>query len=530
MTPAPASPPQRKIIKNAGTVTGFTLLSRVLGAVRDLVIAHFFGAGWVTDAFVQAFTIPNVLRRLTAEGAMTQVFIPLYMEVREKEERAAAKVFASKTLGMVLLGTAVLTLIGILFAPQLVLLFAAGFREDPAQFQLCVQLTRMMFPYLILVSLVAWAMGILNAESRFAAPAAAPALLNLGIIGAAFAVSPFLDQPIFGIALGVILGGLLQVLLQVPALRETGQPLLPLSFKGDPRIRRMMLILGPAVLGAGVYQVNIIVLRNLASFLPDGQVTHYYNASRLTELVTGVFAFGILSASLPELSRNSARGEWENISKTLRMSVASTLILVVPASVGLFVMAEPIVSMLFLHGAYGSQDVQSTAATLRMFALGIPAVAVIRLQTSVFYVLKDTKTPVLAASVSIPLTGMLGWYLSTITEVSGLALGLSAGTFFQLFLLNFRFYRQPELNRIWWPGRSVLNALVCSVPVGCSAWFLSDLGIWENGPFDLSNWMVLLGTMLLCTLLYGLLLWIFSEEQLIGWISGRRKGDSGKQV
>ncbi|HJL85726.1 MAG TPA: lipid II flippase MurJ, partial [SAR324 cluster bacterium] len=161
------------LLKHAGTVTFFTLLSRILGAARDLVIAHFFGAGWITDAFVQAFTIPNVLRRLTAEGAMNQAFLPLYTEIREKENTAAARVFASKSMGMVLAGTLLLTLLGMLFAPQLVTLFAAGFLNNPEQFELCVDLTQLMFPYLMLVSLVAWATGILNAESHFAAPAAA---------------------------------------------------------------------------------------------------------------------------------------------------------------------------------------------------------------------------------------------------------------------------------------------------------------------------------------------------------------------
>ena len=189
-----------RILKNARTVTIFTLFSRILGAARDLVIAHVFGAGWVTDAFVQAFTIPNVLRRLTAEGSMTLAFLPLYTEIRERKDPEAAKKFAAKTLGLVLATTTILTGLGILFSPQLVYLFAAGFASSPEKYDLTVLLTRVMFPYLIFVSLVAWAMGVLNAEGRFAAPAAAPILLNIGIIGSAFVISPLLEEPMIASA------------------------------------------------------------------------------------------------------------------------------------------------------------------------------------------------------------------------------------------------------------------------------------------------------------------------------------------
>jgi len=366
-----------RILKHARAVTIFTLLSRILGAARDLVIAHVFGAGWITDAFVQAFTIPNVLRRLTAEGSMTLAFLPLYTEIRERKNPEAARKFAAKTLGLVLAVTTMLTGLGIIFSSQLVFLFAAGFASSPEKYELTVLLTRVMFPYLIFVSLVAWAMGVLNAEGRFAAPAAAPILLNIGIIGAAFGISPF-----------VLLGGIAQILIQIPSLRKVGQSFKPNNFLNDENIQRLLKLLGPSLLGVAVYQINIIVLRNLASFMPTGQVTHYYNASRLSELTLGVFAFAITSAGFPELSQQTAAENWEKIRSTLRFTMSTTLLVVVPASAGLAVAAEPIVSMLYLHGAYAWSDVQNTALTLQAFALSIPAVAMIRLQTSVFFHLK----------------------------------------------------------------------------------------------------------------------------------------------
>ena len=200
-----------------------------------------------------------------------------------------------------------------------------------------------------------------------------------------------------------------------------------------------MKLLGPTLLGAGVYQINIILLRNLASFLPEGQVTHYYNASRLSELVLGVFAFGIVSASFPELSLSVAQENWSKLRDTLRTGTASGMLLVVPASAGLIVLAEPIVSMLFFHGAYEWDDVQQTALALQAFALSLPAVAVIRMLTSVYFSFQDTKTPVRIALIGIPVTGLLGWYWSMQLEVQGLALGLSAGTFFQLILMGWNF-------------------------------------------------------------------------------------------
>ena len=229
-TPKDQKSDSMSILKNAGVVTIFTLLSRIMGAVRDLFIANIFGAGLVTDAFIQAFTIPNVFRRLTAEGSMTLAFLPIYTEIREQRSAEEARRFASRVLGLVLFSTGLICALGMIFSPQLVLLFATGFAEDVEKFQLTTDLNRLMFPYLMLVSVVAWSMGILNAEKRFAAPAAAPIFLNLAIIGGAIGLAPWLERPIEGLGWGVLLGGLLQVLLQIPSLLRVEQSLLPKVF------------------------------------------------------------------------------------------------------------------------------------------------------------------------------------------------------------------------------------------------------------------------------------------------------------
>jgi len=504
-----------RILKNAQTVTIFTFVSRILGAARDLVIANIFGAGWVTDAFVQAFTIPNILRRLTAEGAMTLAFIPIYTEIREQKNRKEAKKFAAKTLGLVLAITSILTGLGIIFSPQLVYLLSAGFASNPEKFDLTVFLTRIMFPYLILVSLVSWSTGVLNAERRFAAAAASPILLNIGIIVSVIVISPLLNEPVIGIGVGVLLGGITQIIFQIPSLRKVGHFFSPENFFNDPNINNLLKLLGPSLLGLAVYQINIIVLRNLASFMPTGQVTHYYNASRLSEFTLGIFAFAITTASFPELSNHMAKANWEKIRNTLRFTVSTTLLITLPASFGLAIAAEPIVSMLYLHGAYTWEDVQKTALTLQAFALSIPAVAIIRLQTSLFFTLKDTKTPVKVSMISIIVTGLLGWWLSQSLEIVGLALGLALGTWIQLFLLTFFLLNHSELRKKWWPWRSSLIYFISSLGVTLFVSFIRDYGLWENGPFIFYNWLIFLSLMSGAVFLYAILLFVLRDEQFV---------------
>ena len=504
-----------RILKNAQTVTIFTLVSRFLGAGRDLVIANVFGAGWLTDAFVQAFTIPNVLRRLTAEGSMTLAFIPIYSEIRECKNPQDAKIFAAKTLGLVIAATTILTGLGIIFSPELVFLFSAGFASSPEKFDLTVLLTRIMFPYLIIISIVAWSSGVLNAERYFAAPAASPILLNIGIIGSALGISPWLEEPIFGLGIGVLLGGIAQIIFQIPTLKKVGQNFSPRNFFHDQNIKNLLKLLGPSLFGVAVYQINIIVLRNLASFMPSGQVTHYYNASRLSEFTLGIFAFAITTASFPELSNYIAKANWGKIRKTLHFTVSTTLLVILPASFGLAFAAEPIVSMLFFHGAYTWSDVQNTANTLKFFALSIPAVSIIRLQTGLFFTLKNTGTAVKVSMFSILVTGLLGWWLSQSLEIVGLAIGLALGTWLQFFLLTLFLLKQPELRINWWPFRSSILYLVSSVFMSIYVSFTLEYGLWEKGPFLSLNWLIFFLLMLGSAFLYIGILFILREEQIL---------------
>ncbi len=517
------------LYRYAGIVTFFTLLSRILGMVRDLAISHRFGASGATDAWVQAFRIPNALRRLTAEGSMTIAFIPVYVELREREGREAALGFARQVLGLVLVSTGILCLGGMLFSEALTWISSPGFTSDPAKFELTARFTRWMFPYLVLVSLVAWAMGILNAEKRFAAPAASPILLNLGIIGAVFGLTGFFAEPAFAIAIGILAGGVAQVLLQVPNLLEQGVLLLPRFRWWDATMRRFFGLMGPAVFGVAVYQINIIVLGIIASYLPTGQVFHYNNATRLSELVMGLFTFAFTTAGLPTLAEHHARKDWAAMGKTVHFTFSAVLFTTLPAAVGLFAAGEPVVAMLYRHGAFTAADVASTARTLQWMAVGMPAVALVRVMVPIFYATGNSRTPVLISAAAVGVTGALGWWLSGPMQVAGLALGLALGTWFQALALGAALRGQARELGAWFPWRALGQQGIACALMGLAVYASSSFGDWALGPTHAANWLVFLPLLAGAALLYAALTLLQREEQALHWVRlfrrlARRRG------
>jgi len=496
---APGAPPPREgeslsapIYGRAGVVTFFTALSRAMGMVRDLAIAHIFGAGAASDAWVQAFRIPNALRRLTAEGAMTIAFIPLYVELREREGPEAARRFAARVMGIVLLSTGLLTVLGMLFADPLTWLSSPGFVADPEKYALTVELTRWCFPYLVMVSLVAWAMGVLNSEHRYAAPAAAPIFLNVGIVIAVVAGTGWFERPILAVALGVLAGGAAQVLLQAPSLRAVGAPLLPRAGWRDPYVLRLLALLAPSLLTVAVYQISIVVLGIIASYLPSGQIFYYNNATRLTELAMGLFTFAFATAGLPSLSEHIARQEWDAVSATARLTFSAVLFTTLPAMAGLIVASPAIVSMLYLHGAYSPGDVEATARTLGWMALGMPAVAAVRLMVPIYYALQDTRSPAALSLFGLAATAGLGWAFSERWEVQGLAAGLSAGTWAHALAMAWRLRMRSRLHG-WFPWSSLARQGLATLAMAAFAWAALPWGDWRLGPSDAFNWIVFVG-------------------------------------
>ncbi len=502
----------------AGTVTFYTLLSRILGMARDLVIAHRFGATGATDAWVQAFRIPNALRRLTAEGSMTIAFVPTYVRLRAEQGPEAARTFARRVLGLVLAVTLALAALGMGFNRFLTAVFSPGFRADPLKFDLAAHLLVGMFPYLVLVSFVAWAMGVLNSEGRFAAPAAAPIFLNLGIIVGVLGFASRMAEPILAVAWGILAGGAAQVLLQLPSLLGAGVRPLPLPGWRDPALRRLFALLLPSLFGVAVYQVNIIVLGIIASYLPTGQIFNYNNATRLTELVMGLFAFAFTTAGLPTLSKHVVAQDWPRLRETLRLTFAATQYTILPAMVGLAAAGQAIVAMLYLHGAFTYADVQETAGTLALMALGMPAVAIVRVLVPTFYAFGDARSPVLAASLTLVVTAALGWWLSQRYQVQGLAAGLTLGTWFQCALLGL--WLRPKTQPIspWFPMETLLRQGLPAAALGLAAWTLQGLGDWTRGPFSAWNWLVFLVIVGGGALLYFALTLLLREAQAEHWL------------
>jgi len=388
----------RRIARAAGLVSFLTVLSRIAGLARDAVVGYYFGTGVAADAFFVAFRIPNLLRRFVAEGAMSAAFVPVFTDYLTHRSRAAATQAVSALAGVVSVGLLALTLIGVALAPAWTTVFAPGFADQAGKFALTVSLTRWMFPYIFLVSLVALSAGVLNALRHFTAPALSPVFLNLAIIAAALLFCPRLQVPVYGLAYGVLIGGILQLAIQVPPLLRHGVPLLPRWQPRHEAVRRTLRLMGPMVLGAAVYQINLVISTMLASVLPSGSVSYLWYAGRVFEFPLGVVAVALGTAALPSFSAQAVRGAYAELRHSLSFAVRLTNSMVLPATVGLMVLATPIVSVLFQRGAFGPAEVRSTAQALCAFALGLWPVSMARLVVPAFYSMEDARTPVLTAA------------------------------------------------------------------------------------------------------------------------------------
>jgi putative peptidoglycan lipid II flippase len=390
----------RQIARAAGLVGFFTLISRVAGLVRESVVAYYFGAGLAADAFFVAFRLPNLLRRFVAEGAMSTAFIPVFTDYLTNRTREEAIRAASALATLMAIGLAILTIVGVVFAPFWTALFAPGFVEEAGKFALTVRLTRLVFPYIFLVSLVALTSGILNSLRHFAAPAMSPIFLNLAMIAAAFLLCPRLAVPIEGLAYGVLIGGVLQLALQIPPLLRHGVRILPCWQPRHEAVGRALGLMAPMVFGTAVYQINIMVDTTLASVLPSGSVSYLWYADRVFEFPLGIFAVALGTAVLPSFAAQAARGAYDELRHSLAFSIRLNNFIALPAAVGIMTLATPIISVLFQRGAFGFDQVVLTAQALSAFALGLWSVSMVRLLVPAFYALNDTRTPVVTAAVA----------------------------------------------------------------------------------------------------------------------------------
>jgi putative peptidoglycan lipid II flippase len=384
----------RALLKSTSIVGSFTLVSRVLGLVRDIVLARFFGAGPLMDAFLVAFKIPNYLRRLFGEGAFAQAFVPVVSEYRQQREQAEVRSLVDHiagTFGGLLL---FITTLGMLAAPGIVFVFAPGFADEAGQVALTTELLRITFPYLFFIALTAFAGGILNTYGRFAAPALAPVLLNLALIAGAIWGSRWFDNPVHGLAWAVFAAGVAQLLLQLPwllSLRLLPRPRWNRSHPGVKQVFRLML---PALFGSSVAQVNLLVDTLVASFLTAGSITWLYYGDRLMEFPLGVFAIALGTVILPKLSEQHAAKDPGQFSRTLDFALRLVILVAVPAAVGLFTLAGPIIATLFFRGEFVAVDVNMTRYALMAYAIGLMGFTLVKILAPGYFARQDTKTPV----------------------------------------------------------------------------------------------------------------------------------------
>ncbi len=426
-----------RIEKAAGIIGFFTFLSRIFGLIRDMVIAKMFGSGMVTDAFFVAFRIPNLLRRLFGEGSLTVAFIPVFSEYLAKDRKDALRL-ANGFLSIISVLLAIVALLGIILAPWIVRLQAYGFGTSTYEYRLTVLLTRITFPYVFFICLVAFFMGVLNSFKHFSAPAAAPIFLNLSIIASAFFICPHLKIPVVGLAIGVLIGGFLQLCLQLPWAIRYGIRIIPsVDTIHHPGIKRIGALMLPAIFGSAVYQLNQFVGTLLASFLPKGSISWLYYADRLVQFPLGVFAISISTAALPSLSDHAASEDKERFKDTFKRALSITFFISIPASIGLILLGEPIIMILFERGAFTHIDTVNTSYALMFYSLGLWAFSGVRVLVSAFYAMQDTKTPVKIATVALLANFVLSVVFMKYLKHGGLALGLSLASSIQFFLLLF---------------------------------------------------------------------------------------------
>jgi putative peptidoglycan lipid II flippase len=451
----------QKSIRSTGKVSLGTLCSRILGLVREQVFAYLFGAGMAADAFIAAFRIPNLLRDMFAEGSLSAAFIPTFTEKLAKEGKSEAFRVAQIVLTFLLIVVSLVVAAGMLFAPEIVNQIAGGYQDVEGKIALTTSLARIMMPFLLLVSMAALLMGILNSLGLFGVPAFAPMLLNIGMIVAGFLICPFFDPPIIGMAIGVILGGAGQFLFQLPAVLKHGFRFkLSLNFK-DSAFLKIIGLMIPMAIGFSATQINVFVVTRIAASMAEGSVAYLNYAFRLMHLPLGMFALAIATVSLPQISRYAALDDKPKMAEAFRRSLKLGLFLVIPAEVVLIFGGKIIISALFQHGSFSADDTVSAASALTYYSIGLLAFAAVRITVPVFYAFKETAKPIMVSLVSVALNIFLCYTFKESLGFRGLALAASISGFLNIIILLILLkFRLPQINLSGqlWPFLKILCA------------------------------------------------------------------------
>lgn len=485
-----------------------TFISRVLGFVRDMVIARLFGAGTGADAFFVAFRIPNFWRRLFGEGAFAQAFVPVVAEYKTQRSHAEVQVLVDHVAGALGGVLFLITLIGVVAAPLLVMAFAPGFLDEPDRYHLTVDMLRITFPYLLFVSLTALAGGILNSYGRFGVPAFTPVFLNIAMIAAALWLAPHLEHPITALAWGVFIGGLVQLVFQVPFLRRIRLLPRPRFKRGDEGVRRIIKLMVPALFGVSVTQINLLFDTLIASFLVSGSVSWLYYSDRLVEFPLGVFGIALATVLLPSLSHTHARASSEYFSRTLDWALRWVLLIGLPATIGLTVLAGPLLTTLFHYGEFDAHDVVMSTRSLVAFGVGLMGYISIKVLAPAFYARQDTRTPVRIGVIAMLSNMVLNVMLVYPLAHAGLALATALAAFLNAGLL-YRTLRKTDAYRPLpgWQGFA-WRVGAANAALGVVLWLgMGELASWLQWSAFTRAWH-LLAVSAAGMAVYGAVLWL----------------------
>lgn len=470
----------RRLFKSTAIVASMTLISRLLGFVRDMLIARLFGVDLATDAFFVAFKMPNFFRRLFAEGAFAHAFVPVLSSYKEQGSKAALKLFIGKTAGTLSICLLLMTLAGIVLAPVLILVLAPGFSLQGTQHDLSVQMLQITFPYLLFISLTAFAGSILNAHEKFAVPALTPVFLNICMIGAAIWLAPYMNTPVVALAWGVFIAGVVQLLFQVPALIALGLLPRPRIDFHDTGVKRVLGLMLPAMFSVSVTQINLLLDTLVASFLVTGSVSWLYYSDRLVEFPLGILGLALGTVILPNLSSHHAAEDAPAFSNALDWGLRLVLLVGMPATIGLFMLAEPMLSTLFQYKEFSINDVHLSGLSLRAYSVGLLGYLLIKVLVPAFSSRLEVKTPVryamYAMGVSLGLNVLLVFPLAH----AGLALATSLGAFFNAALLLNKLLK----DKVYQPATGWLlffsRVLLASAVMTAALYYWVDAGWWND--------------------------------------------------
>ncbi|TKV09231.1 murein biosynthesis integral membrane protein MurJ [Citrobacter sp. wls619] len=470
------------LLKSLAAVSSMTMFSRVLGFARDAIVARIFGAGMATDAFFVAFKLPNLLRRIFAEGAFSQAFVPILAEYKSKQGEDATRVFVAYVSGLLTLALAVVTVAGMLAAPWVIMVTAPGFADTADKFTLTTQLLRITFPYILLISLASLAGAILNTWNRFSIPAFAPTFLNISMIGFALFAAPYFHPPVLALAWAVTVGGVLQLVYQLPHLKKIGMLVLPRVNFRDEGAMRVVKQMGPAILGVSVSQVSMIINTIFASFLASGSVSWMYYADRLMEFPSGVLGVALGTILLPSLSKSFSSGNHDEYCRLMDWGLRLCFLLALPSAVALGILAKPLTVSLFQYGKFTAFDAAMTQRALVAYSVGLIGIIIVKVLAPGFYSRQDIKTPVKIAIVTLILTQVMNLAFIGPLKHAGLSLSIGLAACLNASLLYWQLRKQkiftPQPGWAWFLTRLVISVLVMSAALVGMLYMMPD---WSQG-------------------------------------------------